>query len=87
MTAFQITLIAAVVFGIVEMLTMTFIFLGFAFGMLSVSAVQYVTGDYFLNRDLIIFSIVSCIAITVIRRLFGKKSDQQRLQQDDINHY
>lgn len=87
MTAFQITLIAAVVFGIVEILTMNFIFLGFAFGMLSVSAVQYVTGEYFFDRDLIIFSIVSCFFIIVIRRVFGKRSYQQRLKQDDINHY
>ena len=87
MSAFQITLILAIALGIVEMLTLTFIFLGFSAGMFAVSLVQYLAGNYSLNRDLILFVVMSAAFIVILRKTFKKKTDQKRLVQDDINQY
>lgn len=87
MAAFQFTLILAVVLGIAEMLTLTFIFLGFSCGMFAVSLVQYLSGSYSLNRDLILFVGISTLFVVILRKIFKKKTDQTRLEQDDINQY
>jgi membrane protein implicated in regulation of membrane protease activity len=85
--AYQISLVLAFALAIAEMLTLSFILLGFGMGMLAVAALQYATGGYSLNRDLLVFVLASAIAILTLRRLFKKTSDQKRLEQDDINQY
>lgn len=87
MDAYQISLVLAFILAIAEMLTLSFILLGFGMGMLVVAGVQYAADGASLNRDLMVFVIASAIAILALRRVFRKKTDQKRLEQDDINQY
>ncbi len=87
MEPYQISLIVAFAFAIAEMLTLSFILLGFGLGMLGVAAVQFATDGMQASRDVMVFVTVSALAILALRRIFRKKSDQKRLEQDDINQY
>lgn len=87
MEPYQISIIGAIVFGIVEMLTLTLIFLGFASGMLVVAITQFATGGYVMNRDLLLWIVASTVFVIVLRKLFKKQSDQTKLDVDDISQY
>jgi len=87
MEPYQISLILAILFGLLELLTPMLIFLGMAAGMLAVAMMQYLTGSYAFNRDLVVWIIVSTILIIFFRALFKKASDQTKLNEDDINQY
>ena len=87
MDAYQISLIIAFVLAIAEVMTMSFILLGFSLGMLAVAGAQYLFNGYSLNRDVMLFAVVSAVSFLVFRKLFKKKSDSTRLAQDDINQY
>ena len=87
MDAYQISLIISFVLAIAEVMTLSFILLGFSLGMLAVSGVQYIFNGYSLNRDVMIFALVSVVSFLVIRKLFKKKSDLKILAEDDINQY
>ncbi|MEY2619805.1 MAG: hypothetical protein RL522_2807 [Pseudomonadota bacterium] len=87
MDAYQISLVLAFALAIAEMLTLSFILLGFGVGLVVVAAVQFATGGFSLNRDVMVFALASAVAILALRRLYKKKSDQKRLEQDDINQY
>ena len=87
MDAYQISLIMAFALAIAEVMTMSFILLGFSLGMLAVAGVQYLFNGYSLNRDVMLFALVSAVSFLVIRKLFKKKSDLTRLAEDDINQY
>jgi membrane protein implicated in regulation of membrane protease activity len=87
MDAYQISLIISFVLAIAEVMTLSFILLGFSLGMLAVSSVQYLFNGYSLNRDVMVFALVSVVSFLVIRKLFKKKSDLKMLAEDDINQY
>ena len=87
MDAYQISLIISFVLAIAEVMTLSFILLGFSLGMLAVSGVQYLFNGYSLNRDVMVFALVSVVSFLVIRKLFKKKSDLKMLAEDDINQY
>ncbi len=87
MEIYQISITAAIVLVILEMLTGTFILLGFGFGALFVGIVQFVFNGLSINRDLLVFAIVSLISIYLLRRFFKSISDQKKLIEDDINQY
>jgi membrane protein implicated in regulation of membrane protease activity len=87
MDAYQISLIISFVLAIAEVMTLSFILLGFSLGMLAVSGVQYIFDGYSLNRDVMVFALVSVVSFLVIRKLFKKKSDLKMLAEDDINQY
>lgn len=87
MDAYQISLIISFVLAIAEVMTLSFILLGFSVGMLAVSGVQFLFNGYSLNRDLMVFALVSVVSFWVIRKLFKKKSDLKILAEDDINQY
>ena len=87
MDAYQISLIISFVLAIAEVMTLSFILLGFSLGMLAVSLVQYLFNGYSLNRDVMVFALVSVVSFLVIRKLFKKKSDLKMLAEDDINQY
>ncbi|MEK0431827.1 MAG: hypothetical protein EBW49_05595 [Betaproteobacteria bacterium] len=87
MDAYQISLIISFVLAIAEVMTLSFILLGFSLGMLAVSGVQYIFNGYSLNRDVMVFALVSVVSFLVIRKLFKKKSDLKMLAEDDINQY
>jgi membrane protein implicated in regulation of membrane protease activity len=87
MEAYQVALILASVFGILEVTTGTLIFLCFCFGALAVAIVQFIAGGFEPGRDLSIFSILSLISILIARRFFRKPADQTPSGDDDINQY
>ena len=72
MDAYQISLIISFVLAIAEVMTLSFILLGFSIGMLVVSCVQYLFDGYSLNRDLMVFAVVSVVSFLVFRKLFKK---------------
>jgi len=87
MDMWQITMIAGIVFVIIEMFTFTFIFLGMGFALAIVSITQFFFDGLSVNRDLMVFAIVSLISILSIRKIFKKPSDQKNLLEDDVNQY
>lgn len=87
MEMYQISIIAGVVLVIIELFTFTFIFLGLGIAMFAVSVVQFLFDGLSVNRDLMIFAIVSLISIVAIRKIFKKQSDQKNLLEDDVNQY
>jgi membrane protein implicated in regulation of membrane protease activity len=87
MDAYQISLIISFVLAIAEIMTLSFILLGFSIGMLVVSGVQYLFDGYSLNRDLMLFAVVSVVSFLVFRKIFKKSSDVKSLEEDDINQY
>jgi hypothetical protein len=87
MEMYQISIIAGIVLVIIELFTFTFIFIGFGIAMFTVSIVQFFLDGLSVNRDLMIFALVSLISIFAIRTIFKKQSDQKKLVEDDINQY
>jgi hypothetical protein len=55
--------------------------------MLAVSGVQFLLDGYSLNRDVMVFALVSVVSFGVFRKIFKKKSDLKPLAEDDINQY
>ena len=87
MEYYQITLIIGIVLIILEMITLTFIFLGLGFGAFAVSLVQFLFGNLSLGRDSVIFALFSLISILIFRKLFKGNNDEKKLMEEDINQY
>ena len=87
MEFYQISITVAIVLVILEMLTGTFILLGFGFGALFVGIVQFLLNGLSVNRDLSVFAIISLISIYLLRRFFKSNSDEKKLIEEDINQY
>ena len=87
MEYYQITIIAGIVLIILEMVTLTFIFLGLGFGAFAVSLVQFLFGDLSLGRDSVVFALFSLISILIFRKLFKGNNDEKKLMEEDINQY
>lgn len=87
MDAYQISVAVAFALAIAEVMTMSFILLGFSLGMLAVAGVQYLFTGFNLNRDLMVFAGVSAASFLSFRVLFKRKSDVTPLSGDDINQY
>ena len=87
MDAWQVSVLIALALAIGEVLSLSFILLGMSLGMLAVALLQGITGGFSPARDVLVFAVASFIAVILCRKLFGKRSDQTRLDQDDINQY
>ena len=87
MESWQISLLIAVLLAIAEVLTLSFLLLGLAIGMIVVALLQFLGGGFAPGRDELAFAIASFVAVVACRKVFGKRTDQQRLDQDDINRY
>jgi len=87
MEFYQVTIIVGISFIIVEMFTLTFIFLGMGIATFAVALVQYLFDGLSFNRDVIIFSIVSAIVILASRKIFKRNSDQSISSEVDVNQY
>jgi len=87
MEFYQISIIIGISFIIIEMFTLTFIFLGIGIASIVVALFQYFFDGLSLNRDLMIFAIVSAIVILASRKIFKKKMDQSISSEDDVNQY
>jgi membrane protein implicated in regulation of membrane protease activity len=86
MEAYQWTLIAALVLGVAELLTGSFLLLGLAVGALAAGLVQWLTGGLSLNRDLLVFALVSVLSFLAFRKIFRKADDHQSAD-TDVNRY
>ena len=86
MESYQVTIIIGISFIIIEMFTLTYIFLGMGIASFAVALVQYLFDGMSFNRDLMIFAIVSVIIIVASRKIFKRKSDQS-ISIDDVNQY
>ena len=86
MEAYQWTLIAALVLGMAELLTGSFLLLGLAVGALAAGLVQWLTGGLSLNRDLLVFALVSVLSFLAFRKIFRKDDDHQGAD-TDVNRY
>ena len=87
MEFYQISIIIGICFIIIEMFTLTYIFLGMGIASFAVALVQYLFDGMSFNRDLMIFAIVSAIVILASRKIFKKKMDQSISSEDDVNQY
>jgi len=83
----QISIIVGICFIIIEMFTLTYIFLGMGIASFAVALVQYLFEGLSFNRDLMIFAIVSAIVILASRKIFKRKSDQSISSEEDVNQY
>ena len=87
MHSYQFSAIAAIALGIVELVTATFIFLSLSAGMIAVALIEFLADDFSFNRDLLIFVLTSLVFVILLRRIFGRKNDQNKLAGEDINQY
>ncbi len=86
MQAYQISLIVGFILGMIELATGAFIFLGMAIGMVSVAFVQWLFSDFSMNRDMMVFAVISTLSFVVLRMFFAKAKDQEKSELD-INQY
>ena len=87
MEFYQISIIVGISFIIIEMFTLTYIFLGMGIASFAVALAQYLFDGLSFNRDLMIFTIVSAIVILASRKIFKRKSDQSVSTENDVNQY
>ena len=87
MESYQVTIIVGISFIIIEMFTLTYIFLSMGIASFAVALVQYLFDGLSFNRDLMIFTIVSAIVILASRKIFKRKSDQSVSTENDVNQY
>jgi len=87
MEYYQLSIIAGIILIIIEMITLTFIFLGFGIGAFAVSMIQFLLDDFSIGRDSIVFAVFSLISIVIFRKLFKSNSDQKKLMEEDVNQY
>jgi membrane protein implicated in regulation of membrane protease activity len=86
MQAWQISLILAAVLAIAEVLTLSFILLGFAIGMALVALLQFFGDGYSAVRDISVFAIGSLVATLAFRTVFKRRRDQSEAT-EDVNRY
>lgn len=87
MEAYQIALLLGIGLAIAELLTLSFLFLGMAVAAWVVAALEYLSGNFNFNRDIVVFALASALFFVVFRKLFKKQTDTETLQSQDINHY
>lgn len=89
MEPYQLSLVLAFALAVVELLTFTFIFLSFALSLIVISILQYLTGEFSVNRDILVFAIFSIFFTIVFRKFFKGGKDQKSLsdKDDDVNLY
>lgn len=87
MDIYQVSILIAIIFAIVEVLTSSLIFLGMSAGVLVVALIQYIYGDFSWSREILLFTVASFTATILLRKCFKKITDQTELAGDDINQY
>ncbi len=88
MEAFQISLVIAFALAVVEVMTLTFIFLSFSMSFLGIALFQFLTGEFSINRDIGIFAALSIFFTVLFRGIFRREKDQKSINQDDdVNSY
>jgi membrane protein implicated in regulation of membrane protease activity len=83
---FEIALGAAVVLAALEVITGTFVLLGFCVGCLAVAAAEALSGDFSVGRDTLVFASVAVTAIIILRLAFARSGDST-ISKGDVNDY
>lgn len=83
---FELALGAAVVLAALEVVTGTFVLLGFCVGCLAVAAAEALSGNFNFGRDTLLFAAVALIAIIVLRLAFARPGDTT-ISKGDVNDY
>lgn len=83
---YQWTLFLALIFVVIEMLTGTFLFLGFGIGTLPIVFFHYSTEKIDWSRDLAVFAVVSAVSFVLLRKFFKNQRDTKNVGQD-VNEY
>lgn len=84
---YQISVLIAIILALIELYSFSFIFIGFASGMIVTAIVEYFHGNFSWNRDLLIFSITSLLFIYFYRKYIVKNKPEQEIADKDINCY
>lgn len=88
MEHYQISLLLAAILAIAEITFYTFIFLSFSLSLVLIALVQYLSNDFSLNREIILFSLFSIVFVTLFRKFFYGKRDHKKIDgDDDVNMY
>lgn len=83
---FEVALILGVVILALEMLTGVFICLSLAIGLFSVALTEFLSDNYYLERDILIFVVVAMSAFIGLRLAFRSKGDV-KISRKDVNDY
>lgn len=86
MQLYHLTFALAAIAVILEITLPSFLFLGFAIGLAATGVVHFVSGEFSLSRDLLIFGSFSALGFGVLRKFFGKAKDA-RDADSDVNQY
>ena len=84
---YQLSVITAIILALIELVSFSFIFIGFASAMMVTAIVEYFLGNFSWNRDLLIFSITSILFIYFYRRYFMKIKPEETMVDKDVNKY
>lgn len=83
---YEVALILGVVILLLEMVTGVSICLSISIGLFSVALVQYLSHDFQLVRDVLIFVLVAMGTFIGLRLVFRSKGDV-RTARKDVNDY
>lgn len=83
---YEVALILGVVILALEMMTGVFICLSLAIGLFSVALTEFLSDNFYLERDILIFAVVAMAAFIGLRLTFRSKGDV-KIAREDINDY
>lgn len=83
---FEIALILGAALLCLEILTATYVSLSLGIAFLCVALVELVTGRFALDRDALVFGIITILSFIALRKIFGRKGDT-RINDGDVNQF
>ncbi len=83
---YEVALGAAVLLAMLEVLTGTFVLLGFCIGCLAVAGMEALSGGFSIGRDTLVFAVVALMAVVILRKMFGRPGDTT-IANKDVNDY
>jgi membrane protein implicated in regulation of membrane protease activity len=83
---YQWTLAIAIIFFALEIVSGSFLLLGFGIGLLPVAFLHFLTGSIQWGRDIMVFALVATVAFILLRKIFLKRGDSSEAL-SDINKY
>jgi membrane protein implicated in regulation of membrane protease activity len=86
MHPYELALAVAVALGVLEVITGTFIFLGFCLGSLAAAVAEFLSGEFSFGRDALLFAAVGVLAVIALRFAFGHPGDTTHAK-GDVNDY
>jgi membrane protein implicated in regulation of membrane protease activity len=69
-----------------EMLTGIYVSLSLGIGLLGVSLVEVIGGGFFVDRDVLVFGVVTVLSFVLLRKVFGRKGDTKVID-GDVNQF